>query len=229
MSTFNQAIHVAVNERSEKQNQTFYQFDRSTCPAMEERAVVARVLRGEANAFEVLLTPCLAPARRLALRILRNIEDAEEVVQVAALKAYSHLAMFRGDARFATWFHQIARNEIYQELRKNNQRDRRFIAVVEKEGIDPWSQWRDCGPSQLEMLERNEVARGLELLIGYLPERLRQAFLLNCVEGLSIRETAKRMALSDAAVKSRVFRARQFIRTRESRPRNRVPCGCQTA
>jgi RNA polymerase sigma-70 factor (ECF subfamily) len=181
----------------------------------EEKNLIDRVLLGETEAFEHLLRPCVAPMQRFAIRVLGNVADAEEAVQMAALRAYSHLATFRRESRFATWFYQIARNEIYQVRRKNFEMQRRFKIAVDDENRDLSHQWPDSRPSQLEVLERQQLAEGLEELIGFLPEGLREAFLLNCVEGLSIRETAERMALSIAAVKSRVFRARRFLRLRD--------------
>jgi RNA polymerase sigma-70 factor (ECF subfamily) len=185
----------------------------------EETILIDRIIQGETNAFEQLIAPCVPAMRRFALGVLRNVEDAEEAVHLATLRAYSHLAAFRREARFSTWFYHIARNEIYQIRRRNRAREKRFSAVEQDNGqVLSW-QWPDSSPSQLEVLERKELGRGLQELIASLPEGLRHAFMLSCIEGLSFREIATRMALSVAAVKSRIFRARQILRAREKRHR----------
>ena len=128
----------------------------------EEKSLIDRVLHGETEAFEQLLAPCAAPMRRFALRVLRNVADAEEALQMAALRAYSRLSTFRCEARFATWFYQIARNEIYQVRRRNWQRNKHFGVIANDEDRDLSSQWRDSRPSQLEVLEMQQVAQGLD-------------------------------------------------------------------
>src|ERR1700676_369561 len=112
----------------------------------EEKSLIDRVLHGETEAFEQLLAPCAAPMRRFALRVLRNVADAEEALQMAALRAYSRLSTFRCEARFATWFYQIARNEIYQVRRRNWQRNKHFGVIANDEDRDLSSQWRDSRP-----------------------------------------------------------------------------------
>ena len=97
-----------------------------------------------------------------------------------------------------------------------------FTNESQQDGPDLSGQWPDAAPNQLEILQKRELKRGLEALVGYLPGGLRRAFLLNCVEGLTTRETATRMALSVAAVKSRVWAAVTFAKASQGK-RYRTP------
>lgn len=89
----------------------------------EETELIRRICNGERESFYALVQPYERAVFRAAMSVLRNPADAEEVVQEAILKAFCHLAGFRGESRFSTWLFQIAINEARLKIRK----ERRYL------------------------------------------------------------------------------------------------------
>lgn len=198
----------------------------SATHSMELEATDAELVRraraGELSAFDALTTRYERHVYTLALRIVQNPHDAEDVTQQAFLSALEGLAGFREQASFATWLSRIATYAALKILRK-----RRGLNTVSLEaGTGPGedsetmphpefiADWRQS-PEQL--VERNEVRRLLEEALGQLDEKHRLVFLLRDVEGLSIKETAETLGLTEANVKVRLLRARLQLRERLTR------------
>src|SRR5262245_44340782 len=89
---------------------------------MSEDELIAALQAGDDRAFERLVRTHIDPLHAVALRLLQNSADADEVVQEAFLSAYRNLAGFRGDARLGTWLHRIVVNAALQRLRKSKRR-----------------------------------------------------------------------------------------------------------
>jgi RNA polymerase sigma-70 factor (ECF subfamily) len=150
---------------------------------------------------------------RLGLKMLQNPLDAEDVLQETFIKAYNHLGGFNGRSSLSTWLYRIAMNEALMLLRRKKPQT---ISVDE-----PWdNQEEDSDPLQIvdwcclpekELLsEESRVI--LDQAIDNLPTALRVVFLLRDIEGLSTKETAEVLDLSQAAVKTRLSRARLRLR-----------------
>ena len=140
-----------------------------------EAELIQRACQGDKEAFYSLVRPCERAVYTAAVSILNNPEDAEEVAQEAVLKALSHLAAFRGEAKFSTWLIRITINEARLKLRK----DRRHLyeSVDELRTSEDgeyfpkdYADWREV-PS--EALQRKELRETLKRAIASLPLKYR--------------------------------------------------------
>lgn len=161
-----------------------------------------------------ILQNCQQRAFRLAFRITRNQEDAEDAQQEALLKAHRNLDQFEGRARFTTWISRIAINEALMCLRK-----RRTAIHVPLEDALPED---EAAPVDFELhsniqdpetaYSRKELRNLLTRAIAMLRPLHREVFLLRAVESLSVVETAKALQVSVSTVKTRMRRARRELK-----------------
>ena len=177
----------------------------------EELAIVQGVRTGDANAFETLVTAYEKTVYNLALRMVGNPQDAEDMTQEAFLKAYNSLDSFRGDSKFSVWLYRIVSNVCLDHLRKKNRRSTVSLSVEDDEGEEIQLDIPDTALSPEAMLEqkltREAVRRGLQSL----DEDARQILLLREIQGLSYEEIAQALSLESGTVKSRIFRARKKL------------------
>ncbi|HEV2490100.1 MAG TPA: sigma-70 family RNA polymerase sigma factor [Candidatus Acidoferrales bacterium] len=178
----------------------------------EEAALVAAAQAGDASAFETLVNRYERRIYRLAWNITQNEEDAEDVSQDAFLKAFQHLANFRGHSRFYTWLVRITVNQALMKLRKRRRREVSLDDPVEAEESLMPREIEDWGPSPEERFGQEQLGRFLAAAIAELNIGLRVVFQLRDVEELSIEQTAELLGISKAAVKSRLLRARLKLR-----------------
>ena len=179
--------------------------------AREERRLVEGCRRGDFECFERLVGRYERKIYNLALRMLRDPDDAREVLQETFLKVYDNLEKFRGEAQLSTWIYRIAMNEALMRIRKDKHRPR-SLEIVDDAGERREIDVEDWSPRPVERLLTKELGGKLDRAIARLPEDYRGAFLLRDVEGLSNEQIAKAMKLSVPAVKSRIHRARVFLR-----------------
>jgi RNA polymerase sigma-70 factor (ECF subfamily) len=184
--------------------------------------LVANAARGDGEAFSALVQRHQDRIYGLALHLLRDPGEAEEVVQETFLAALEKLASFRGDAAFTTWLHRVAANAALMRLRRR----RRAPEAVGQDPVEDllprfdsdgrieahprhdWSKRAD------EQLADREIRQAVEREIQNLPEDYRIVFLLRDVDGLSSEDMAEVLGISVAAVKSRLHRARLVLRER---------------
>ena len=86
----------------------------------EDKHYIARILKGESNAYAFLVNKYKSMAYSLALKLVKNREDAEEIAQDAFIKAYQSLAQYRGTARFSTWLYRIVYNSAISHIRRSS-------------------------------------------------------------------------------------------------------------
>ena len=171
--------------------------------APTDDVVVARVLSGDPAAFEVLMRRYNQRVFRAARSVLRDDAEAEDVVQDAWVRAYTHLRQFMGRASFATWVIRIA---IHEALARRRYRGRH----------QPLDQHAALLPARTRPPDQEvgarQVAGLVEAAIDALPTRYRMAFVLRDVEGLSTAEAAECLDVPEATVKTRLHRARSLLR-----------------
>lgn len=181
---------------------------------VSEAELIRRVCQGDKDAFYGLVRPYERAVYVAAVSILNNPADAEEVAQEAVLKAFTHLAEFRAEAKFSTWLIQITINEARLRLRK----DRRHLYEsideprTDEEGdYSPkdFADWREI-PS--ETLKRDELRNALKRALASLPLKYREVLILRDLQNLSIEETAEILGISEGNVKTRLLRARLQMR-----------------
>jgi len=184
---------------------------------ISDAEMVRRAQAGDLAAFETLTARHEQRVYSLAMRMLRQEQDAEDVTQQTFLSALENLDGFRGEASFSTWLLRIATHAALKIIRKRKgldsvsleaateERDS-FDAVPHPEYIADWRQ------SPEELVHQNEIHRLLDEALAKLDEKHRLIFLLRDVEGFSIQETAGALGLSEANVKVRLLRARLQLR-----------------
>src|SRR6202140_4080728 len=184
----------------------------STVARDDEHLLVAAAKRGDTQAFEEPVNRYEAKIFRLTLNITRNREDAEDAMQDAFLKSYAHLKDFQEDSRFYTWLVRIAANEALMRLRKRRPNQFSLDEPIEgDEDVIP-QEIEDWGPSPEQRYAQTEMREILNDVIDQLQPDFRVTFVLRDVEGLSTEETAEALGISEAAVKSRLLRARLQLR-----------------
>jgi len=176
------------------------------------------LLAGDRAEFARLVDTYSSPIYRLGLRMLGNAQDAEDVLQNTFLNALTHLTEFEGRSSLSTWLYRIAANEALMIIRrKKPEVDLEDAGADENaEGLKPTQlvDWSALPEDELLSGEGKEI---LDQAIRNLPESMRIVFLLRDVEGLSIRETAEALNLTETNVKTRLLRARLFLREQLSR------------
>ena len=189
----------------------------STVAREDEPLLVAAAKSGDGAAFEELVNRYERKIFRLTMNITRNHEDAEDAMQDAFMKAYSHLADFQEDSRFYTWLVRIAANEALMRLRKRRPNQVSLDEPLEgDEELIP-RQVEDWGPSPEQRYAQTELNDILNQVIDELDPDYRTVFVLRDVEELDTEETAAVMGISVAAVKSRLLRARLKLRQKLNR------------
>jgi RNA polymerase sigma-70 factor (ECF subfamily) len=195
--------------------------DPSPLPMDSDPNLVERAKAGDYRAFETLLGRHEARLYSLARGILRQREDAENVVQSSFLSAIEHLGEFRGESSFGTWIARIATHGALNALRK-----RRGLPTVsyseasrdDDDGAIPHPEFiADWRGDPARIVEQAELRRILDEAIDGLDEKHRVVFVLRDVEGLSVAETARTLGLGESNVKVRLLRARMALREKLTR------------
>jgi RNA polymerase sigma-70 factor, ECF subfamily len=169
---------------------------------------------GDRREFARLVDTYSGPLHRLALKMLGNEPDAEDVLQNTFLKVFQHIGGFEGRSSLSTWLYRIASNEALMMLRKRRS-ETTFTDTLPEEDEDRISDpveltdW--CCLPEEEFLSTESKA-ALDRAVQHLPETLRIVFVLRDIENLSIHETSQALGLSETAVKTRLLRARLRLR-----------------
>lgn len=154
--------------------------------------------------FERLIEEYADRIYNIALRITGHPQEAEDVMQEAFLNAFRSWASFRGEATPATWLYRIAVNAALERARQRHPLD--FLSEVVEEDIQDWSS------SVVELVQRAELQERVLAGIQLLPPDLRVVLVLRDIDGLSTAEAAAALEISEAALKSRLHRARSLLR-----------------
>jgi RNA polymerase sigma-70 factor (ECF subfamily) len=175
---------------------------------LSDEAVIRQVLDGNTPLFELLMRRYNERVYRAARAIVRNDQEAEDVVQQAYVNAFTHLGQFTGAARFSTWLTKIAINESLARVRHQGRHEPfddgrwKMTPFVMREPPD--NPEREAFARELRGL--------LEWAIDLLPDGLREVFVLRDVEGLSTSEVAQSLDVSEDVVKTRLSRGRAALR-----------------
>ena len=180
----------------------------------EELALIERIRAGERDLFMELVRPYQKLVYSMAISIIKNDVDAEDISQEALFKAFKYLGQFRGECKFSTWIIQITVNEARRRLRRASRASEESIdsGIASDEGdyipID-LADWREI-PS--EALERKELRECLHRAIGSLKPIYRDVLVLRDIQHMSVAETGEILKISEASVKTRLLRARLQVR-----------------
>jgi RNA polymerase sigma-70 factor (ECF subfamily) len=183
-----------------------------------DRDLLQSLRRREPMAAERLVSTYGERAYRLASRITRNGEDAQEVVQDAFWTVIRKIDTFRGDSAFGSWLYRIVANAAYQKLRGRQSRRQELsldqvLPLFDERGcfVEPVADWSQAAN---DPAVQAELRMALSAAIDELPATYRTVLVLRELEGRSNAEIAVTLGLSVAVVKTRTHRARLFLRKR---------------
>jgi RNA polymerase sigma-70 factor (ECF subfamily) len=175
-------------------------------PAEDEDLLVARAREGDRDAFEELIRRHADRHHAVVLLFVADRELAQEATQDAFLRAWRGIERFQGHSRFFTWLYRIGINEA---KRRAAREPTEKTVSIEEEPILEAPDWSEAPDTRME---QDDLRRALEDSIRALPFEYRAPVILRDVEGLSTRDAAEVMELSEAAFKSRLHRARLVLR-----------------
>jgi RNA polymerase sigma-70 factor (ECF subfamily) len=181
---------------------------RAVAPADEE--LLARLRRGDRAAMDELFQRYRIAAYRVAYRLLGHEADALDAVQNAFIKVFTHLDGFEGRSSFKTWLLRVVSNAALDLGRRRGRRDE-LCGEERGADVEPEAPAADEEPGR--ELERADLRRLLDDALRQLPESQRKTFILHVDGGLSYREVADVLDISIGTVMSRLFYARQKLRT----------------
>lgn len=175
-----------------------------------DQGLVAALRAGEEQAFTRFFNAYVDAMYRLALGLLGDEAEAEDVVQESFARVLTQLDSFRGEARLNVWLYRVVHNACISRLRH-----RRPVGIhLEEldEGLPLPQALVDCGLSPEDILQDRETSVALDEAIAQLPESLRAVFILRDIEELSTAEAAAALETTVGAVKVRLHRARLLLR-----------------
>jgi len=184
--------------------------------APEEKGLIKLAMRGDASAFESLYSRHKRALFQTALRVLGNVEDAEDALQEGLLAAYRNLKRFEGRSQFSTWLTRIVINASL--MRRRSMRSRPAVSLEnfsEEENTIPAEERFATGdPSPEEIYEQRELSNLIKVNLAELSPVLRDAFVLRESQGLTTSEAARALGVSENTLKARLWRARQQLAER---------------
>jgi RNA polymerase sigma-70 factor (ECF subfamily) len=170
-----------------------------------ELDLVERCRRGELGAFETLYRQHSGRLFSLAVRMLGNPADAEDLLQEIFLSAHRKLESFRGESALGTWLYRLATNQILDHVRSRAARTGQMT-----DGLDDATLLADASGHRLA--DRAIARVDLERALAELPEGCRAAFVLHDVEGLEHKEVSEVLGIAEGTSKSQVHKARLRLR-----------------
>jgi len=181
-------------------------------PMRDEAKLVQLAAKGDEQAFEQLVKLYEKRVYTMALRLVGNPDDAYDVAQEAFIRVYRSLKGFKGEAKFSTWIYRIVSNlcidlnrrsrRIRQVPLEQSDDDESFEISIPDERYDP-----------VREFDRSEISLAIEKALSTLSYEHREIFILRELNGLSYAEIADIMLIEEGTVKSRLFRAREKLRS----------------
>ncbi|MFT4069226.1 RNA polymerase sigma factor [Paraburkholderia sp.] len=185
---------------------------RPRSPATDDDLSIARrVVDGDQAAFELLMRRHNRRLYRLARATLHNDAEAEDALQEVYLSAYRAMNQFRGDAALLTWLSRLVLNECFARLRREARRQNVIPMVDPGTHVDMDAINADDSNAPERAAARAEWRALLERKLDELPDVFRVVFVLRSVEEMSVEETAQCLAIPEATVRSRHFRAKNLL------------------
>lgn len=176
--------------------------------------LVKGVLEREDICFEELLGRYGSKVFNLAMRITRNQEDAEDVLQEVFVTVFTKVGSFEHKSQFSSWLYRVTMNSSFMKIRSRN---RRRSISIEDVSIDVRQNWVGNRTEMFDvdfMSSRHELRTAIQSAVEALPEDYRAIFVLRDIDGLSNEAVSRILHLSIPAVKSRLHRSRLLMRQR---------------
>jgi RNA polymerase sigma-70 factor (ECF subfamily) len=184
--------------------------EKSELDELRDEDVIARVKSGDTGLYEIIMRRYNQRLFRVAVAIVRDHAEAEDVMQEAYVRAYQHLDQFEGRAAFSTWLIRIA---VHEGLSRVRQRKRNVsLEGPAYDGEPSMKELEGTLPDPEQNASRAELNQLLEEVVLGLPDQFRTVIMLREVEGLNISEIASILDLSEQNVKVRLHRGRALAR-----------------
>jgi RNA polymerase sigma-70 factor (ECF subfamily) len=189
----------------------------------QDRQLIARLQAGDDRAVQDLAERYGPRIYQLALRHMKNREDAEEVAQDVLMKVYRKVGAFRGDAALSSWIYRITFNTAMSRLRTSRlaraadqERERALAADAATSANQPRTPRQPADWSHMpdETVLRTQLRDAVTEAIQELPEIYRAPVVLRDIQGLTTEEASTRLRLKDQTLKSRLHRGRLMLRER---------------
>lgn len=179
-----------------------------------DEELVRRVQGGQLSAYNLLVVKYQHRIISVAQKYVSDYADASDIAQETFIKAYKALPNFRGESSFYTWLYRIATNVAKTYLENiQKQRSQVDIDAEDFESKDTNGVMTDATTPD-RILESEELKRVILKALNELPQELKEAFTLREVEGLSYEEISDKVQVPIGTVRSRIFRARQYIESK---------------
>jgi RNA polymerase sigma-70 factor (ECF subfamily) len=183
--------------------------------AEEDRVLIERARAGDMSAFRRLVERHQRRAFAVAFALVRDENDAREIVQEAFLRAFKSLPTFHGGSSFFTWLYRIVTNLSIDLIRTWGRHagdlDESRLDSAESPEVDPPFVGRPDGADPLDVVRRGEIAARLQTALDALPSYHRAVIVMRELDGLSYDEMAQIMGVSKGTIMSRLFHARQKL------------------
>ncbi|MBI4954482.1 MAG: sigma-70 family RNA polymerase sigma factor [Myxococcales bacterium] len=181
--------------------------------AEEDRGLVERAQSGDQGAFRKLVERHQRRAFAIALGMVRDEDDAREIVQEAFLRVFRNLDKFQGGSSFFTWLYRIVSNLAIDLMRRPARRETELFdnPSAADEGETTAFVSRIDGADPLDVVGRRQLAKRIEHALEALPSYHRSVILMRELEGMSYQEMAEAMQVSKGTIMSRLFHARQKL------------------
>lgn len=186
--------------------------------AGDDTALASRAAQGDQDAFALIMRRYNQRLYRLAVSVMGDASEAEDVLQESYVRAFYAFATYSGAGSLGAWLARIVRNEAIDRVRSRDSR-RSHVAIEADLGGQSGEDETNVSTDPLQALTdpqalaaNADLRRLLERAIQRLPEQFRSAFVLREVEGLSVEETAEYLGIPSATVKTRDHRARNLLR-----------------
>jgi RNA polymerase sigma-70 factor (ECF subfamily) len=172
---------------------------------LDEVTLVERAIKQDHEAFALLVDRYASTIYTVALRMVGEPADAQDVAQESFVSAYKALPLFRGDSKFSTWIHRITINKCKDWLRAHPRVAEAVLDDNDRESTDPLL----VDPTNPEQeISRKQMGMEMERAIQALQPLYREAFLLKHVEGLNYEEMSTLLGVAGDTLKMRVYKAR---------------------
>jgi RNA polymerase sigma-70 factor (ECF subfamily) len=176
--------------------------------APSDEELVAAFQAGDASAFDVLVSRWDRKIQGAIYRVVGASEDSRDLCQEVFLKAYRALAGFKQEARFSSWLYQIALNACRDRLRRRRGRTQVSLDDLADGEREPLQR----GPSALDLVEAQDLARAVAAAMATLPEEQREVIALKEYQGLTFVEIAETLDVPVSTVKTRLYRGLGLLR-----------------
>jgi len=182
---------------------------------MSDAEIIAMVLSGDVNAFEMIVKRYEKMIYNLALTKTQNRENAQDLSQECFLRAYKMLRSYRTDSAFSTWIYRICQNLISDFYRKNKKMKTVSLSISDDGYGDDEIKEKDIADYDSEPSEqiiREEKIKKIREIINSLPEDLKEMIVLRDLQNLSYTEISEMLGVEIGTVKSRLNRAREKLK-----------------